>query len=931
MSESRHNSRRRSLWAAITSSVRSTFGGGLTLTLRRARRDALLILVWVGLLAFVLLLSIGAPWLTAGTLDAGAREAVTVAGPRADLVVHIAVGQPAPVSSVVLLSPDDLDDAVAAARERLPAGIASVLERATTAVISEPLVASKLDSRAVSGGTATAVTLGMLTTQNTPTVSVVSGRLPAATDDPTSIEVVLSQAGADAASVGLGSTITIDSTPSALTMKVVGIIAVPSESASVWTDLPTLLDPAPATTPSDVSTRPTPAEIGVVTNAAGVSAASLLLPDPFDGIFRFVPDPAAFTTKLATRVADETQSLSANSSELSDGTIYTFDAQSDFADALSGFPVQARAALSQLSMFTTGLLGVALAVVVLVSRFLVRRRVREIELERARGASTVSVVTRALGESVVTAGIAVLLAVPIGVLLFPGGAGPTPAFFVVAVSAALAGPVQSFFAARTIRSARRTPANRQDRVDRERGGKVRRIALEVTLVVIAAGALYSVQSRGLLQSRTAEVDPLLAAAPLLFAVAITVLALRLYVFPLRGIAGLGKRTRGPLGTIWAAQSTVGIAALPLFALTLAVALSASSLMLASTVTAGQDEASWIRVGADARVQAVVPDQQTGEVAAAPGVVAASALSQVENVQLALGTFGVTANLLAVDAAYPRVMESLPRIAGGGPKNAAAFDQLFGSKSADDALPVIVDRSISDKLLSPDIVMSIEQYNIRLRVVGSVEEGPVGYTGGPFVWVDRSALNSRIPDALEADTLLISGSGAAAAAIASGFSDEQTLSRPEWVEAQRQHALVAGVERMVVLSAIVLAILAMIALAATVLAGTRDRARSLSLLRTLGTSARVGWFLALAELVPVVGAALIGGVLGGIGILLVIGPSLGLASLTGGTLTPLPVIPPVLIAALVASMAVLLVLAVLVEFVAHRRDRLSDVLRVGETI
>jgi putative ABC transport system permease protein len=124
---------------------------------------------------------------------------------------------------------------------------------------------------------------------------------------------------------------------------------------------------------------------------------------------------------------------------------------------------------------------------------------------------------------------------------------------------------------------------------------------------------------------------------------------------------------------------------------------------------------------------------------------------------------------------------------------------------------------------------------------------------------------------------------------------------------------------------------MIALIATALAGARDRGRSLSLLRTLGMRAGLGWWLALAELLPVVVASLIGGIVAGVGMLVLLEPSLGLQVLAGGESNPPTVISPGLIIGLVIAAIVLLVVAIVAETLAYRRDQLSEVLRVGESV
>jgi len=134
----------------------------------------------------------------------------------------------------------------------------------------------------------------------------------------------------------------------------------------------------------------------------------------------------------------------------------------------------------------------------------------------------------------------------------------------------------------------------------------------------------------------------------------------------------------------------------------------------------------------------------------------------------------------------------------------------------------------------------------------------------------------------------------------------------------------------ILATVAIALFALVALVASVLTGTRDRARSLALLRTLGLRARLGWWLVFAEVGPVVLASLVGGIAAGIAIVTVLGPVLGLGSLAGGVGQPAPSLSPVVILGGAVAALSLLALATLVEYLAHRRDRLGDVLRVGDT-
>ena len=103
-----------------------------------------------------------------------------------------------------------------------------------------------------------------------------------------------------------------------------------------------------------------------------------------------------------------------------------------------------------------------------------------------------------------------------------------------------------------------------------------------------------------------------------------------------------------------------------------------------------------------------------------------------------------------------------------------------------------------------------------------------------------------------------------------------------------------------------------------------------MLRTQGMGFRYGWWLALAELAPLTLAAVIGGAVGGVAIMWLLGDTLGLKLLSGGLSDPPLVANWTFLAILGGGILVLLFLAVAAEVLAHRRNKLSEVLRWGES-
>jgi putative ABC transport system permease protein len=193
------------------------------------------------------------------------------------------------------------------------------------------------------------------------------------------------------------------------------------------------------------------------------------------------------------------------------------------------------------------------------------------------------------------------------------------------------------------------------------------------------------------------------------------------------------------------------------------------------------------------------------------------------------------------------------------------------------------------------------------------------------------LTAPLEEPLSMNIAFVNGPGAAqAVAELDDIPAEAVTTREGWLATVQDSALIGGVEFAMVLAVAAVAVLAGVGLLVTVLRGVRERGRALSMLRTQGMGAGWGWWLAFTELAPPALAAVVGGVGAGILIVYLLGGSLGLEVLSGGLTTPPIDVNWQFMAAVGAGVLVLLIIAVAAEVIAHRRDRLSDVLRYGET-
>ena len=887
--------------------LHSLFGFAGSLGASRARRDAALLITAVAVIAASVALSIALPRLVLSAVDTGAQEAVADAGRDADIEIRTDVGTPRP--QLNLVPPDKVVQLAEGLPALLPPTLARLYPDLYLTVLSP---AAAVRPSGVDGGQRISLQLGMLTPSDSDTITLSEGALPSAPRDGerTEIDVVVSAGAADAASLQIGDVLEFtDANVDDIVAVVSGIVAPVEQSSPRWKDLPTLW----SVTKSDVAVAFT-----ALTNVEGMAAAEPLFANPVTATLRLVPEPTAFSSELIAPTIAQIGALRIDGSSLAGSSVADLVVRSNFDSALDEYPARARAAVAQMLVLIAGVLGVAAAVVMLLSRLVVARRAAELALERARGASLASIVIRSLLESLLVAAVGGVIGVALSRSL-PANPGGIAVILAVGV---LAAPVQSaVLIARADRSGRRTAANRGDRREVQRRGQARRLVVEAFIVVVAGAALFAVRSRGLLQTRTDGVDPLLAAAPLLLAIAVTVIVLRVYPVVVRFAMGLGRRTRGALGTLGAMQAERAIAVLPLASLTLAISLVVSGGLLVETVRSGQTDASWQRTGADVRVEGPVTTDEVAAVSAAPGVTAASGVLTVHESKVAVGAESALVTIVAVDPSFGEVLDRLP---GDVDHDVSA---LFADS---DPVPILIDESLARRL-DGDVTLTIAgetREAVDARVVGTFDSGADGYDNGPFIYISREALTHQIAFTVETNEMLVMGPGAEQAVAQLGST---VFSRVEWLADRQHQALVSGVNTVMLVSTGAVAVLALIGLIASVLSGARTRRRALSLLRTLGMNARLGWWLALSELAPLVLAALIGGVAAGVTIIVTLGPSFGLETLAGGLQPPPLVIAPWVIAGVVVGVALLALVAMLAEVVAHRRDRLSDVLRVGESL
>ena len=328
------------------------------------------------------------------------------------------------------------------------------------------------------------------------------------------------------------------------------------------------------------------------------AARAALEPDGVTRTFHFPVDPQALDYGGSGALVTQLAAL-----EAAPALLNAPGPQPRVTSQLTQLLPQARervaATWSQVNVVLAGLACAAVLVILVAAELLARRRSVALRTVRARGATLVGIAGRAGAESAVVVGLGTAVGVTLGVVVAPGAV--TWLWVVVVVIAGVLAP-PAFATLTAARSeTRRVPTDRHHRRRVQRVRTVRRVSFEVALVVLAVAALATLRRRGA-ASISGPTDQVLAAAPVLVAVAGALLLWRALPPLLGGALRFARRSRraGPLLAVARARSTGS--PLAFVALVVVVTLAALCGALAGTARVGQVDGSWDNVGADALVQ-----------------------------------------------------------------------------------------------------------------------------------------------------------------------------------------------------------------------------------------------------------------------------------------------------------------------------------------
>ncbi|MEV8445906.1 ABC transporter permease [Streptomyces parvus] len=805
---------------------------------------------------------------------------------------------------------------------------------------------------------------------------LVEGAWPATPEAVTSasraVRGAVTEETAAALNMKVGSTLELPTAAGgSLKVTITGIVAPRDPRGSYWSADP--LVRTPSLIPDPTSRFPQNYWTGTVLLAEDAGPALLATATEPAVFWRIPPDPSALTGPDGDRLTSVIASL-----ESGPGLLKVRAIAGDTAAVLTGLGhivrdnARMRDAISPvIAVAALGIGSVAAVVLVMTGALIAARRRAELALMRSRGGSLRGIGGRLLAETSVT----VLPASALGLLLAVLAVGEGR-WWPAALAAAGVGllvcvalPLRT-----TLQHIRPTLHGAREDMVSARPSRRRTVA-ELTLLVLAVGAVTALRRRGTSGGST---DVLVSGAPVLVALIAALVLVRLYPLPLRLAARPMARLRGAIGFLSlarAGRSSAG-GALPLLALLLALATAAFGGSVIAGIGDARDDAALTAVGADARVsgrseRATLPDELVRTVRDLDGVRSAAPLRIEFGVTMpetaaaagdadgsgtgdrvtdtgsgadtgggnAAGASGARAmTMVGVDpASYTRLARTtgLPDFPSGLLKAAGPSAPLpKGAQSGPErVLPVIASPAVAARLGKEAHAVDTLSGDFKVQVVGTV--GRVASLASTnFLIVNSASLEERAPT-----TLLLTGApdpGKLRAA-ADGNGEEfavqlRSEERARYVNTPMQ----AGAERIYLAAVAAGAGYALLAVLLSLLQTAPERKTLLARLRTMGLTTGQGRRLLAFEATPQALLAAGGGLLTGWATIVLLSPGidlvpLALAGVAGSDTSPVTLRADLWSLALPAAGVVALAAAVagVQAWWASRRGSITE-LRAGDS-
>jgi putative ABC transport system permease protein len=587
-----------------------------------------------------------------------------------------------------------------------------------------------------------------------------------------------------------------------------------------------------------------------------------------------------------------------------------------------------------LLLLSVSLIVIAAAVILLAARMLVVRRGEELAMLRARGGSLRQVIELMLRGALVAAVPAAAAGVAIALAVIPGDAAAAELGWLLAgitVAVALAGP--ALIAAWSYRKP--APAPNPARILSAETGPRRRAwrrpVAEVTAFAACVAGLVVLHGQGV--PAGGQLNLLVMLAPVLVAVPVVLIVLRLYPLAVRGLLRLSARGAGATGFVAlsaaARSSLTGV--LPAFALVLALSLATFAGMVSSGIARGEAAAAWHTSGADVSIE---PGTTAGPVTAGElrsiravrGVTHATAVWNT----MWVTPFGQEVTVLAVDPAsyaavtattpYPPLARALGRLSGGA--RALAAGGAVPVLASPAAAAVLGHRTTQLATLTPAGPFSV-------RVAGIVTSTPALPAGGSFVLMPQLVLPG--PAGLpQPNLVLLSGSAideSQLTALVNRIIPGSTITyRSAVLNSLTNSPLPHGAALIVAVTLAEAAVLGLLIVILGLALGSAEREMTLARLTVMGHERDTR--LVMAEAMPAVLTAVAAGLVCALVLPHLIGSSIDLSGFTGAG-APVLFQPDVTALGLPAlGVVVLAVAALAAEARTLRRRGIAGILRAN---
>jgi putative ABC transport system permease protein len=766
------------------------------------------------------------------------------------------------------------------------------------------------------------------------------------------LQVVVTRQTAATFGLRVGSTVRVPGTGAltslvTITLQVSGIVAPTDPNSSFWT-----ADETPVVPDLQGGGGFSPPPYWVGGAIAGPGEASAVQEDFPAGLtmqWGFPMELGSITGQQAQPLSNALTSLATQTPTLS-GDIApvapTMSASSTLLSVLAAYFVTAQSVDALLWLLYVSLTVTGLAVLLLAARMVAMHRSAELTVIRARGASLWQVGLATGRAAAVVCVPTAVLAVVLGILAVPG-AGP-------AVSGSAGGwwPQVAILAVATCGPA--LIAAWQHRLPRHRAARSRqprarvRLVAEVTLVAAAVAGLVVFRQQG--TAPGSGVNLYASAAPVLVAVPVVIVVLRIYPLVLRGLVRAYARSSGApafLGLARAARGTL-TPALPAFALVLALTVAAFAGMVRDAVTNGDVAASWKAAGADVTIsgQSAFPGFSIPPAAVrAIGSVAGVTHAAEAWPSAWLSADGTQLTVLAVDpASYAALVSAAPGYPAM-PPGSLAVPATPGA-----AQPVLASPQAAASLgAGPTSIGTTAAIRaVKIRVAGVLSATPGWPAGGAFLVVPLGALKSTAtpPAPVPVTELLLTGSGIDRARLAAVLRDVlppggTAIYRSDVLSALANAPVQHGAFLLVTLSVALAAVLGLAVMFLELALGAAEREATLARLATMGLGEGQRARIVALELLPAVLAAAAAAWACALVLPRVVAPAINLSVFTSTPVSvPLapnassfaaavPLVPDVASVAIpLAALIVIAAVALGIEIRSGRRRGVTTALRIG---